>query len=144
MKKAFLIFFIAMISSIVSFGQLQEVKGVETKLTTYNGREYKWCDTYRRSRPCNTFTEWFGFSFYNMNSIPVSVEAELHRVYNNQGQREDEVIDVKTFNLKSGEEYIWKQENSDNFKVIRDYDGYRKSEPYDADYYVKYKAYKIL
>ena len=77
MKKAFLIFFIAMISSIVSFGQLQEVKGVETKLTTYY----------------NGSSEWFGYSFYNMNSIPVSVEAELHCVY----LSEDEVEDVKTF-----------------------------------------------
>lgn len=143
MKKAFLIFFIAMISSIVSFGQLQEVKGVETKLTTYNGSAYKKCDTYRRMCPCNTFTEWFGFSFYNMNSIPVSVEAELHHIYT-FGGRHDEVIDVKTFNLKPGEEYIWKQENNNNFQVIRNYDGGRGSQPYNGEYYVKYKAYKIL
>lgn len=142
MKKAFVIFFIAMISSIVSFGQLQEVKGVETKLTTYNGREYKEYKTGYNNR-YNTFTEWFGFSFYNMNSIPVSVEAELHRIYNNQG-RHDEVIDVKTFNLKPGEEYIWKQENNSNFKVISYYDGRRRSKPDGGEYYVKYKAYKIL
>lgn len=135
MKKAFLIFFIAMISSIVSFGQLQEVKGVETKLTTYNGREYKWDNTY--------FTEWFGFSFYNMNSIPVSVEAELHRIWSNYEGRHDEVIDVKTFNLKSGEEYIWKQENNDDFQVNYGITVYRRSKPY-GEYYVKYKAYKIL
>lgn len=135
MKKAFLIFFIAMISSIVSFGQLQEVKGVETKLTTYEGSSYYKGDY--------NYTEWFGFSFYNMNSIPVSVEAELHRIYNNQG-RHDEVIDVKTFNLKSGEEYIWKQENNYNFQVIWHYDGGRRSKPDGGEYYVKYKAYKIL
>lgn len=133
MKKAFLIFFIAMISSIVSFGQVQEVKGVETKLTTYyNGSD-----------------EWFGYSFYNMNSIPVSVEAELHCVY----LSEDKVEDVKTFNLKPGEEYIWKQENNDDFEV--EYSSYgsrystRRSNPgwepgKGIKYYVKYKAYKIL
>ena len=129
MKKAFLIFFIAMISSIVSFGQLQEVKGVETKLTTYyNGSE-----------------EWFGYSFYNMNSIPVSVEAELHEVSEKNG---DKVIDVKTFNLQPKEEYIWKQEDRSDFEVIDYYSGsspYRRSSPGSSGrYYVKYKAYKIL
>lgn len=130
MKKAFVIFFIAMISSIVSFGQLQEVKGVETKLTTY----------YNGGR------EWFGYSFYNMNSIPVSVEAELHYVYN----YEDEVEDVKTFNLKPGEEYIWKHEDKSDFRVEYGSYGYgsssyRRSSPGSSGkYYVKYKAYKIL
>lgn len=133
MKKAFLIFFIAMISSIVSFGQLQEVKGVETKLTTYY----------------NGSSEWFGYSFYNMNSIPVSVEAELHCVY----LSEDEVEDVKTFNLKPGEEYIWKRENDSDFRVEYVYgpgrDNFRKSYPGwhpggSRKYYVKYKAYKVL
>ena len=132
MKKAFVIFFIAMISSIVSYGQLQEVRGVETKLTTYyNGSE-----------------EWFGYSFYNMNSIPVSVEAELHCI----SFGEDKVKDVKTFNLKSGEEYIWKQENNGDFEVeliISSRSRSRRSSPgwepgRSIKYYVKYKAYKIL
>lgn len=135
MKKAFLIFFIAVISSIVSFGQLQEVKGVETKLTTYyNGSE-----------------EWFGYSFYNMNSIPVSVEAELHESSPNG----DNVIDVKTFNLQPKEEYVWKfenrfRDNHDNypFAVVHGGYGTRKTAPYASSpkcsYYVKYKAYKIL
>lgn len=129
MKKAFLIFFIAMISSIVSFGQLQEVKGVETKLTTY----------------CS---DWFGYSFYNMNSIPVSVESELHEVCGKNG---DNVIDVKTFILQPKEEYVWKFENrfrDDNLKFP--FAAYYNEEPYavrgntGCRYYVKYKAYKIL
>ena len=135
MKKAFLIFFIAMISSIVSFGQLQEVKGVETKLTTYyNGSSY-----------------WFGYSFYNMNSIPVSVEAELHEVSDNNG---DNVIDVKTFNLQPKEEYVWKFENrfmGNRGYPFAVYDGKKEPYVYRGDmsgdkcrYYVKYKAYKIL
>lgn len=136
MKKAFLIFFIAMISSIVSFGQLQEVKGVETKLTTYY----------------NGSSKWFGYSFYNMNSIPVSVEVELHEV----SEKGDKVIDVKTFNLQPKEEYVLKFENrftySDGYYPFAVYNG-RKA-PYadrgvggvrnDCSYYVKYKAYKIL
>lgn len=135
MKKAFLIFFIAMISSIVSFGQLQEVKGVETKLTTYY----------------NGSSKWYGYSFYNMNSIPVSVEAELHEVSNEKG---DNVIDVKTFNLKSNEEYIWKFENrfEDHFDrypfAVYSFreapEAYRGVDDGTCSYYVKYKAYKIL
>lgn len=146
MKKAFLIFFIAMISSIVSFGQLQEVKGIETKVTTYNGREY--------STDGNRSNKWFGYSFYNMNSIPVSVEAELHEV----SEKGDKVIDVKTFNLKPNEEYIWKHEDNICFEVNTGHYLNRneyywtnsKLEPKGVkegaviSYYIKYKAYKIL
>lgn len=136
MKKAFLIFFIAIISSIVSFGQLQEVKGVETKLTTYY----------------NGSSTWFGYSFYNMNSIPVSVEVELHE----SSQAHDRVIEVKTFNLQPKEEYVWKFEgkfwNNRTEYPFRCYDGRKapENEVYinerwlDCSYYVKYKAYKIL
>ena len=145
MKKAFLIFFIAMISSIVSFGQLQEVKGIETKLTTYNGSEYRY---YNGS---SDYYEWFGYSFYNMNSIPVSVEVELHEVSKNG----DNVIDVKTFNLQSKEEYVLKFENrfEDHhrnypFAVYIDRkapEATRYNAGYiECSYYVKYKAYKIL
>lgn len=143
MKKAFLIFFIAMISSIVSFGQLQEVKGVETKLTTYNGSEYRY---YNGS---SDYYGWFGYSFYNMNSIPVSVEVELHEV----SKKGDKVIDVKTFNLQPKEKYVLKFEN--RFKDYHDnypfavYGGREAPEATRRDegkcsYYVKYKAYKIL
>lgn len=151
MKKAFLIFFIAMISSIVSFGQLQEVKGVETKLTTYNGSSYSVYDSY--SGKDYSYTEWFGYSFYNMNSIPVSVEAELHEVSEKNG---DNVIDVKTFNLQPKEEYVLKFENRfidtyDRRYPFAVYSGrkvpYASRSAYgddDCTYYVKYKAYKIL
>lgn len=150
MKKAFLIFFIAMISSIVSFGQLQEVKGVETKLTTYNGSSYSVYDSYAGKR--YNYTKWFGYSFYNMNSIPVSVEAELHEV---SGKKGDNVIDVKTFNLQPKEEYVLKFENRfvDNnsrypFAVYsgREVPKASRGNTYgdDCSYYVKYKAYKIL
>lgn len=134
MKKAFLIFFIAMISSIVSFGQLQEVKGVETKLTTYY----------------NGSSDWFGYSFYNMNSIPVSVEVELHEVSEKNG---DNVIDVKTFNLQPKEEYVLKFENrfeDDHERYPFTVYSWRKAPEASRNnagkcsYYVKYKAYKIL
>lgn len=145
----------ALMSSVVGFAQLSEVKGVETKLVVYNGSEYK--VGAGSSRSGNSLykysTKWFGYSFYNMNSIRVSVEAELYKTHDYKGQL---LVTTKTFNLKPGETYIWKNENMDAFKV--NYENCRycdndwtesKEEPnyYDAGdvtYYIRYKAYKIL
>ena len=146
----------ALMSSVVGFAQLSEVKGVETKLVVYDGSEYKVEDG--KSRNGNSqykySTKWFGYSFYNMNSIPVSVEAELYKTHDYKGQL---LVTTKTFNLKPGETYIWKNENTGAFKVNYDECGgiycsdwtESKEEPnyYDAGrvtYYIKYKAYKIL
>lgn len=140
----------ALISSVVGFSQLSEVKGVETKLDVYDGKIYDY-----------NKTEWFGYSFYNMNGFRVSVEAELYKFYKRQhnslsGDYVDVfdaiLIDTKTFNLAPEETYIWKQEhNSDFQKTDKD-----KEYPhrYEVDYsgrvggaaisyYVKYKAYKM-
>ena len=141
----------ALMSSVVGFAQLSEVKGVETKLVVYDGSEYKVSD----GRHYKYSIKWFGYSFYNMNSIPVSVEAELYKTHDYKGQL---LVTTKTFNLKPGETYIWKHESMDAFKVnyediYKDYNSsfYRwtedKVEPYGdgrVTYYVKYKAYKIL
>lgn len=141
----------ALMSSVVGFAQLSEVKGVETKLVVYDGSEYKVRDgSIRGGDPHYKYsTKWFGYSFYNMNSIPVSVEAELYCVLENGREK---LEDTKTFNLRSQETYIWKQENNSDFKVNYTVDGYYsswrkegKSEPGPWNsYYVKYKAYKIL
>ena len=63
--------------------------------------------------------------FTNLNSIPVSVDAELYDIKGN-------LLGSKSFVLKSKESYVWKrgQIGID----IRDKD----------KYYVKYKAYKLL
>lgn len=144
----------ALMSSVVGFAQLSEVKGVETKLVVYDGSEYK--VEAERSRSGKSHykysTKWFGYSFYNMNSIPVSVEAELYKTHDYKGQK---LVTTKTFNLKPGETYIWKHENMDAFKVNYEEDNYfhtewtEKEEPnYDESgrvtYYIRYKAYKIL
>lgn len=145
----------ALMSSVVGFAQLSEVKGVETKLVVYDGSEYK--VEAGRSRSGNSHykysTKWFGYSFYNMNSIPVSVEAELYKTHDYKGQK---LVTTKTFNLKPGETYIWKHENMTAFRVNYDDCIYgnddwteSKEEPnyYDyvlVTYYIKYKAYKIL
>lgn len=138
----------ALMSSVVGFAQLSEVKGVETKLVIYDGQEYEyWKDD---ARYASHSTKWFGFSFYNMNSIPVSVEAELYHA--------GKLVDTKTFNLASKETYIWKQKHNSDFQVYSDYydyDGFTGKKEVPADYnrggaingstyYVEYKAYKIL
>lgn len=146
MKKIFVLLF-ALMSGIISFAQSLEVKGVETKLVIYDDQKYEyWKDeAYYPSYS----TLWFGFSFYNMNSIPVSVEAELY-----YGA---DLVDTKTFCLASKETYIWKQKHNSNFRVYvssdwSSFDGKKEvpaSYSDDGDikgptYHVKYKAYKIL
>lgn len=134
MKKLFL-FLVVMISvSNLAFAQ-NEVRGVETKVAKYEGRSYG--NEYDK-------TLWFGYSFTNMNSIPVSVDAELYQI----ADGEHHLVTTKSFTLKSGETYIWKFETNDDFKV---YDSERyKDEPSrfsyvsDISYYIKYKAYKLL
>lgn len=144
----------ALMSSVVGFAQLSEVKGVETKLVVYNGSKYEVANgRSRNGDPHYTYsTKWFGYSFYNMNSIPVSVEAELYKTHDYKGQL---LVTTKTFNLKPGETYMWKHENMDAFMVNYNSRNYpycwteSKEEPnyYDSGrvtYYIRYKAYKIL
>lgn len=139
----------ALMSGIISFAQSLEVKGVETKVVIYDGPQYEavcGCSTY--GDRYKSSTKWFGFSFYNMNSISVSVEAELYREYDGK------MVTTKSFNLKPNETYIWKHENRErDFKVNQDYNTsiswtVSKKEPNGGygcgRYYVKYKAYKIL
>ena len=139
MKKMCMLIF-ALMSTVVGFAQLSEVKGVETKLVIYDGPQYGAAYGYGYKYS----TKWFGFSFYNMNSISVSVEAELYQEYDGK------MVATKSFNLKPNETYIWKHENRDYFKVnVSGIDWVdSKKEPngghYCGRYYVKYKAYKIL
>ncbi len=127
-----------------------EVRGVETKLVQYDGPEYKCYD--KRSETDKYSTKWFGYSFYNMNSIPVSVDAELYRQDYYRGWI---IVTTKTFVLQSKETYIWKHETigESNFKVNEESNsGTRwtddKTYPISYDLYrnryrVEYKAYKL-
>ena len=133
---------------MLSFAQSLEVKGVETKVVIYDGPEYSG-RKYPGTGPTLYSTKWFGYSFYNMNSIPVSVDAELYCVEYGI----EELVSTKVFNLKSKETYVWKRENSRDFRVNDDAAGPHghwsdegRSTPgmRGRTYYVKYKAYKIL
>lgn len=150
-----LFLFLAIVCGMLSFAQSLEVKGVETKVVIYDGPEYSAVYDYSMYSGNNRYqssTKWFGFSFYNMNSISVSVEAELYQ------EHDGKMVATKSFNLKPNETYIWKHENrGKDFKVNEDNSTRitwtdSKKEPviYGAygstsgTYYVKYKAYKIL
>lgn len=113
-----------------------EVRGVETKLVTYEGSEYQnWIQVGYRTVEEN-HNEWFGFEFYNMNSIPVSLDVQLCYTGN---YNQKHIATKKTFVLNSQESYIWKFEDNSDFRVFNN--GNQRIKPYN--YYVEYKAYKL-
>ena len=130
MKKIMTILTILMCFASTSvFAQLKEVRGVQTRVVTYQSNEKKG-DYIAYTR--------HGFEFKNENNYAVWVEAELctqgfslgwgDKV--NSGTR-----DTKSFTLKAGETYIWKCGD----RMIWLDTGYR--DYYDR-YFVKYRAYK--
>lgn len=145
MKKFFICLVVMLGFATTDLFAQSEVRGVETKLVIYDGPEYKtWVSNGYRSIE-RIYTEWFGFSFQNMNSIPVSIDVELCYLddYNNNRRR---VVQRKSFVLNSQESYIWKFEDNTDFEVY--YDGYEKTKPRRGSdssytYFVDYKAYKL-
>ena len=142
MKKILVLIF--SVVCIMTNVNAQEVRGVETKLVKYHGSEYK--------HDSGTRDLWFGYSFRNMNSIPVSVDIELYadvQHKNPYGSYDyvEKLLTTKTIVLEPGEEYIFKRESDDAMRVF-----YYFSEPRDVptdhqkrneNYRVTYKAYKL-
>lgn len=145
MKKVFLFLVTTML--FAANVNAQEVHGVESKMVcTYecnpNGSWDNWKYGGEDKHP------WFAYEFTNLNSIPVSVEVELyHKEIVKRGQDpfshlyDYKVIATKSFVLKSGESYIFKNgEYGIGRYSYNDYSGYVSYQ----DYYIKYKAYKLL
>ncbi len=134
MKKLFILLVVMLSLDITNASAQNEVRGVETKLVTYTA---------------SNGTEYFGYEFYNMNSIPVSVDAELYCFKTDYG--ETILKATKSFVLNSKEKYIWKHENNSNFEVQvnQPLSQYRRDEPWgthhdhNGNYHIKYKAYKL-
>jgi hypothetical protein len=152
MKAKFLIF-VVLILGAISIANAQEVRGVETKVvcvydcpddednkswsrdesvywnSTYEFTQNHHTEKYRESNSGNYYYYHIypgvAFEFTNLNSISISVDAELYTA-------KGELIDSKSFVLKSKESYIWKR-GAIGIDV-RD----------KENYYVKYKAYKLL
>lgn len=144
MKKILVLIF--SVVCIMTNVNAQEVRGVETKLVKYHGSEY-----YTEE---GTRDLWFGYSFRNMNSIPVSVDIELYAdvLQDNPYGSYDEVeklLTTKTIVLEPGEEYIFKRESDDAMKAFYDHfsSTYPRDEPKFGEsrknYRVTYKAYKL-
>lgn len=124
--------------SNLAFAQ-NEVRGVETKISKYEGPRYTVNGDHYL---------WFGYQFTNLNSIPVSVDVELYRSWYSSDY-EDKLITTKTFVIEPKGTYIWKFEHNDDFHVYYYYRGYDKEketlrdEHHHYTYYVRYKAYKL-
>lgn len=143
MKKLFLFLFAMISVSNLAFAQ-NEVRGVETKLVKYEGSEY----LFRGGK--YSYNLWFGYQFLNLNSIPVSVDAELY--VTNESTEEQNLRDTKTFVIEPKETYIWKFEYNDDFRVynvwgvFEDVETSTRACPGDKagrTYMIKYKAYKL-
>ena len=148
MKKILVLIF--SVVCIMTNVNAQEVRGVETKLVKYHGSEYNYYDKYSGYNSSRGTSDlWFGFSFRNMNSIPVSVDIELYadvKQNYSANQYVEKLQTTKTIVLEPGEEYIFKRESDSAMKVF-----YESREPRDVpyvdgwtkNYRVTYKAYKL-
>lgn len=118
----------------------QEVHGVESKMVcTYHCNPDGSWSSWSSCRRCDSSSPWFAYEFTNMNSIPVSVEVKLYRKESGPLGDVFKCCATKSFVLKSGESYIYKTEE----RGIAEYSGFAGVHSY-KDYYVEYKAYKLL
>lgn len=127
----------------------QEVHGVESRMVcTYDcNPNGSWADWGNYNNGYE-HTPWFSYEFTNMNTIAVSVEVELYHYEFIKKERYETIYDyvligTKSFVLKSGETYLWK--NGKEAGIARHnrqwYETYMNGH---KDYYVTYKAYKLL
>lgn len=133
MKKMFFLLVVVLYAAMNVMSQ--EVHGIESKMVcTYdcnqNGSWDNWTSYGETKHP------YFSYEFTNLNSIAVSVEAEL---YFKMSSGDFVLQSTKSFVLRSQESYIWKGGNEKGIDMywgpdVHDY----------KHYYVKYKAYKLL
>lgn len=108
-----------------AFAQLQEVRGIETRLVEYIGNSYS-----LEGVLVDENIPMYGFELHNTNSITVSVDIELYY----KSSDGDKLVTTKSVTLKPGETYIFKQEKLWTFI---------KKEGRINNYYIRYKAYKV-
>lgn len=132
----------------------QEVRGVETRRVIYHGELYRleYCTRNRNFVFFANSDEYYGFEFVNRNSVSVSVNIEVYYNGAEDGTLGKEIV------LKPGEKYILKKPSLPRYIEGSGYSGlwyddttaekWEKAENNGkavADqYYVKYKAYKLL
>lgn len=114
-----------------------EVRGIETRRVIYDGPVYTVNYVLSAASSC----KYYGWEFYNANSIPVSVDIELWSQATSVGA-DNQIVKTQSIILKPGEKYIFKREEHISTKVDRG--ELRDSKDYPiSQYYVKYKAYKL-
>lgn len=128
MKKIVLLISLLFCLNLQNAWSQTEVRGIETRRVVYNGPEYStWPDTYHN--------EYYGWEFYNANSIPVSLDIELWCSSSNTIVKSQSII------IKSGEKYIFKREEHLCVRVYRNAADINTLDI--SQYYVKYRAYKL-
>ena len=123
-------------ASTSAFAQLKEVRGVQTRVVTYQGDKLIGYE----GRDGKTI---HGFEFKNENNYSVWVEAEL--CTNGYGNISAGTYDAKSYTLKAGETYVWKCGDKMLKETGRFYVNWILTSYYTdcyENYYVKYKAYK--
>lgn len=152
MKKVCFIFSL-LVSLLPISANAQEIRGVEIKVITYEGKD-------RDGNACY----WAAFEFVNKNSIPVSVDAELFRSkpkgedyelrysYSDSYLKQDNshiyprLISAQSFVLQPGESYLWKHETERYYGYDSYWYAFKSGQDYwheAQNYFVKYKAYKL-
>ena len=153
MKRFFILTFLMSLISINLTAQ--EIRGVETKVSIYEGKD-------RDGNACY----WAAFEFINKNSIPVSVDAELFRSkpegenygikassaldkhYFDKSHTYPRLISAKSFVLQPGESYLWKHETEQYYcaaiaMYLHAFKANKESWSDEQNYFVKYKSYKL-
>ena len=141
MKKIFMLLVVVLGFTTQSYAQLIEVRGVETRWTSYDGP--------RHYSDSGKAYMWKGCEFSNLNNFSVSVDAELWRYYYLRDVGYNSVkVHTKTFVLKPQETFLWKYEADrlmwgSGIPNLFNKDYSSNSPEYDYGFYVVYKAYKF-
>ncbi len=109
-----------------------QVRGIESRRVIYAGPEYHNGQDYSY--------DYYGWEFYNANSIPVSVDIELWSQAAYAGD-DNQIVKTQSIILKPGEKYIFKREEHISTRAVYKWSGLNRYPI--SNYYVTYKAYKL-
>ena len=148
MKKMFFILTVVLFAT--ANGKAQEVHGVESRMVcTYDcNPDGSWENWGRYTSGIGyEHQPWFSYEFTNMNSISVSVEVELYhyecvKAFGVCDKYDYVLKGTKSFVLGCKESYIWKNGKEKGIDY-HNRDIYETTDRH-KDYYVIYKAYKLL
>lgn len=125
----------------------QEVRGVSTRRVIYES------DNQYTSDNGGYSGRYYGWEITNNNSITISIDLSLYKQgyevmgYGRTTSVPPSIIQTKSIILKSGESYIFKNENNCAMRVDKKcpyIEGFENAVRLTIDmFYVEYKAYKL-